>query len=740
MSGSLNVIALVSGGKDSFFSILHCIQNGHKIVALGNLYPSPSQPQTKEGNSTHDDENDLNSFMYQTVGHTIIPLYEEALGIPLYRQAIIGSAVQTGTSYNHANITSFEAGDPIGKEKDAEKDETESFIPLLRRIIDAHPEANAVSTGAILSTYQRTRVESVALRLGLIPLSFLWQYPILPPSMQTSLLRDMQAVGLDARIIKVASGGLDESFLWENVASETGMRRVERAMKKFSIDGDGAVLGEGGEIAVEAKDTRIVREGGGSAWLQIYDASLVDKEIDKNEKESWRVPELFDQRSSDILSLLGRNGDSHDPSTSSMADGESSASPEWELKSPNLKGIEDGNMLHWTVVAENATSLSTTDIVSTTIILRSMEDFTAINKIYGTLFPHPNPPSRVTIACGSCMPLNISLVMHLTLHIPSPTSPPRKALHVQSRSYWAPANIGPYSQASSLSSSISSSHSITIAGQIPLISHTMLLPTSSSSLLSPPPPDFHVSTVLSLQHLLRIADATSIKWLTSACIYIPSRQTTEQYSPSTRSKIAYQAWKQIHTSEAQDSDDDDEPRDLWEEKFRYSNTTPLSKEHMTNNTTYPDHSILQMESPIIPPFWTAEVESLPRESEVEWHAHLGICDGPINLLDASTQEHHSNSLTTATTRHTILTFPYNSVPSPDDLKDNHKDNGLLHLVYVDTSLLDLNKLLAEGWGGKGVIPCKSLWDGEGLKLSCVVIFWSGDKQEDVNRFRAEMDT
>lgn len=229
------------------------------------------------------------------------------------------------------------------------------------------------------------------------------------------------------------------------------------------------------------------------------------------------------------------------------------------------------------------------------------------------------------------MPLNISLVMHLTLHIPSPTSPPRKALHVQSRSYWAPANIGPYSQASSLSSSISSSHSITIAGQIPLISHTMLLPTSSSSLLSPPPPDFHVSTVLSLQHLLRIADATSIKWLTSACIYIPSRQTTEQYSPSTRSKIAYQAWKQIHTSEAQDSDDDDEPRDLWEEKFRYSNTTPLSKEHMTNNTTYPDHSILQMESPIIPPFWTAEVESLPRESEVEWHAHLGICDGPINV-------------------------------------------------------------------------------------------------------------
>jgi len=42
MAESLNVIALISGGKDSFFSILHCLKNGHKVVALGNLYPAPA--------------------------------------------------------------------------------------------------------------------------------------------------------------------------------------------------------------------------------------------------------------------------------------------------------------------------------------------------------------------------------------------------------------------------------------------------------------------------------------------------------------------------------------------------------------------------------------------------------------------------------------------------------------------------------------------------------------------------
>ncbi|APA06933.1 hypothetical protein sscle_02g017030 [Sclerotinia sclerotiorum 1980 UF-70] len=764
MTESLNVIALISGGKDSFFSTIHCIQNGHKVIALGNLHPPITEPQSKENINSNikKDEMDLNSFMYQTVGHTVIPLYEQALGIPLYRQSIVGGAVQKGASYAHAEVGSSGAG-KLGRgesHKGEDEDETESLVPLLKRIMHAHPEANALSTGAILSTYQRTRVESVALRMGLIPLSFLWQYPSLPPRMQISLLQDMEIAGLDARIIKVASGGLDESFLWENVASAKGMRRVERATMRFSVDGDGAVLGEGGEfetlvldgpgwlfrkrIEVETGNSRIVREGGGSAWLQIGDASLVDKEIGEDEEISCRAPELLDQRSLEILSALKRNKDFDDLSESSMTDGESPTSSAWELKSPISNKVENSNILHWTIVPENGSgsgssiseeaenvvekirerldqaSLSTTYIVSTMIMLRSMEDFTTINQIYGTLFPHPNPPSRVTISCGSSMPLNKSLIIHLTLHIPSDSSPPRKALHVQSRSYWAPANIGPYSQASSLPSSQSSSQFFTIAGQIPLIPHTMLLPTSSFQTQTLPSPTFHISTILSLQHLLRIADATSIKWFTSACIYIPSQHPNDQYSLSTRSKIAYQAWKHIHTLQNPESDDD-EPRDLWEEKFRYSNTSPLATE--TTSTTYPDHALLQADITTIPSFWTAEVDSLPRGSEVEWHAHLGICDGLITILGSETQGHFNSSLITSEMRHTVLMFPHDSIPEPSVLVDNHIDYCLLQLVYVDTSLVDMSTLLGEGWGGKGVIPCKSLWDGEGRRLSSVIVYW-----------------
>jgi diphthine-ammonia ligase len=33
------VIGLVSGGKDSTFNLLHCVANGHELVALATLTP-----------------------------------------------------------------------------------------------------------------------------------------------------------------------------------------------------------------------------------------------------------------------------------------------------------------------------------------------------------------------------------------------------------------------------------------------------------------------------------------------------------------------------------------------------------------------------------------------------------------------------------------------------------------------------------------------------------------------------
>lgn len=61
---------------------------------------------------------------------------------------------------------------------------------------------DAVSSGAILSDYQRNRVESVCQRLGLVSLAYLWRRD------QSELLSEMIDEGVDAILIKTAALGL----------------------------------------------------------------------------------------------------------------------------------------------------------------------------------------------------------------------------------------------------------------------------------------------------------------------------------------------------------------------------------------------------------------------------------------------------------------------------------------------------------------------------------------------------
>ena len=76
-----------------------------------------------------------------------------------------------------------------------------------------------------------------------------------------------------------------------------------------------------------------------------------------------------------------------------------------------------------------------------------MDDFGAVNAIYSTMFG-TSPPSRACV--GVRLPLGTRVRMDCFAFDDSAvkeTPLKRQALHVQSVSYWAPANIGPYSQA-----------------------------------------------------------------------------------------------------------------------------------------------------------------------------------------------------------------------------------------------------------------------------------------------------
>lgn len=78
-----------------------------------------------------------------------------------------------------------------------------------------YPDLTAVCTGAILSTYQRLRIEHVCGRLGLVSLAYLWQADQMP------LLENMKACGMDVVLVKVAGVGLGREMvgtsLWQQI-------------------------------------------------------------------------------------------------------------------------------------------------------------------------------------------------------------------------------------------------------------------------------------------------------------------------------------------------------------------------------------------------------------------------------------------------------------------------------------------------------------------------------------------
>ncbi|TGZ82767.1 protein E01A2.5, partial [Ascodesmis nigricans] len=211
-------VALISGGKDSFLSLTHAIHNSYRIVALCNLHPPlPNQSITTT----------LDSYMYQTIGHSVLPLYSRALGLPVYRHPIVGKAVDVNLNYHPASSTT-----------NTTTDETEDLYALLSAVKRDFPAIAAVTSGAILSSYQRTRVESVCRRLGLISLAYLWQLP------QPSILSALSQLEWDARIVKVAALGMDERWLWWNLADPAVQRRLNVLKMKWGIN----VAGEGGEF------------------------------------------------------------------------------------------------------------------------------------------------------------------------------------------------------------------------------------------------------------------------------------------------------------------------------------------------------------------------------------------------------------------------------------------------------------------------------------------------------------
>jgi len=123
------------------------------------------------------------------------------------------------------------------------------------------------------------------------------------------------------------------------------------------------------------------------------------------------------------------------------------------------------------------------------LFVKNMDDFAKINAVYKT-FLRENPPARACIQLN--LPEDIAIQMDCLVYAaPSTHCSVRDAMHVQSISHWAPANIGPYSQATKVGDTIF------VSGSIGLLPSTMSMIPGGITQEAP----------LSLQHVERVITA-----------------------------------------------------------------------------------------------------------------------------------------------------------------------------------------------------------------------------------------
>lgn len=501
------------------------------------------------------------------------------------------------------------------------QDETEDLYHLLAEVKAHHPDIEAVSVGAILSNYQRVRVEHVALRpdINLTPLTFLWQRS------QSELFAEMLEAGLVSILIKVAGIGLDERDLGKT------LRQMQTKLERLSSMYGAHVCGEGGEYEtltidsplfkkrIEVGETETVVHSdssfGSVSYLRLKNARLVEKE-DGDTATTARTPPLLDAVGRRTLTAARGTANASSTDTNGLSDHVNrlniSSGSHLDYPPPsirrkgrylvltNITGLSTSTSSSPSVEDQVANAFSTIrrllssassqnlgmeHITHINLYLRSQTLFPLVNSVYRTLFG-VSPPTRACVALPS-LPAGCDLVINAIAFDDSPSFD-RRALHVQGRSFWAPANIGPYSQ------SLVQAEKIWVAGQIGLRPADLSLPEEGE-----------MQTALSVQHARRIVKATmndmggrSVEkgWVEGGICWLDEEGRVE---------MARRAW----TCQAESDDDEEGQTEDW-----------LGQ---TNNGA----AMPSMLFVVLPK------ASLPRNAAIEWQltAHTGRIPPPIEL-------------------------------------------------------------------------------------------------------------
>nr|CAH8874822.1 unnamed protein product [Trichobilharzia regenti] len=465
----MKFVALISGGKDSVYNIMECVAHGHKLVALANLSPPKH---------LHDKTVEIDSFMYQSVGSESVEFISKALNVPLYQMELRG--------FSHCRRLLYD---------ECHNDEVEDLYELLSRVLCEHSDVTAVSSGAILSDYQRYRVENVTHRLGLRSLCFLWQRS------QEELLEDMISAHIEAIIIKAKPS--DEVYY-------TSEQLLSLEGKCINNQGNNHTSARRPFISpldrlkeIQLKTCEEIRND--IICTQLNTSGSLSITSDDN---TQKCNEVNLKSLNDFARCLGSEIwlTSNFIGTSEKSDKIDEATENAFHQMKNMfdsSGIEPQQILQFIVVLSQPLSADVFSVFNQAYTVQLNEWFDEKSKNHIT---HKSKPVTSYLPARVCISMN-SFSQEINVHSREGCRISLSAiichgksdmyewinslrgLYVQSISHWAPANIGPYSQAIGVPTLCSHSENCTsscgleqftfYSGQIGLIPELEVLPSQT---------------------------------------------------------------------------------------------------------------------------------------------------------------------------------------------------------------------------------------------------------------------
>lgn len=224
----MRVAVLSSAGKDSTYACWWALMQGWSVESLVTVHV------------TSDD-----SMMFQLQNTSLAGLQAASMGVPWL--PVLSEGVE------ESEIDDLEAAirgrcDVSNAYAQVREDSPAVNFPEELVLQDGSLEVDALVVGALRSDYQKTRIERMCERLGLISYCPLWHHS--PEEHMQSLVDH----GFDVRIVSVSTDGLGEEWLGVKL-DEQSLSKLALAAKRnrFNLDGEG---GEFETIVVGAPHLR----------------------------------------------------------------------------------------------------------------------------------------------------------------------------------------------------------------------------------------------------------------------------------------------------------------------------------------------------------------------------------------------------------------------------------------------------------------------------------------------------